>query len=118
MQARAALCTLCPVLKPWPLVGRRSELDAVEAALSRPGLGGVVFSGAAGVGKTRLATECLRLGEAAGFVTASALATRAAATIPLAALAPLLPAEPDADIGWRHSFAPHEHSWRAAEIGR
>ena len=92
-------CTLCPVLKPWPLVGRRSELDAVEAALSRPGLGGVVFSGAAGVGKTRLATECLRLGEAAGFVTASALATRAAATIPLAALAPLLPAEPDADIG-------------------
>lgn len=53
---------------------------------------GVMIAGPAGVGKTRLALEGLRLAEAAGMATARVTATRAAASLPLGALAPLLPA--------------------------
>ena len=48
--------------------------------------------GPAGVGKTRLATECITLAEARGWVTAQVRANRSAATIPFGAFAPLLPA--------------------------
>ena len=50
---------------------------------------GVVFMGEGGVGKTRLAEECLRIGIDAGYSTARVTATRGAADIPLGALAPL-----------------------------
>src|SRR5215216_1956336 len=77
---------------PWPLVGRARALERVgEMLLGRPDLSGVVLVGPAGVGKTRLAKECLTLAEDAGFVTAVAVASRAAAEIPLGALAPLIP---------------------------
>lgn len=59
--------------------------------MARPDAAGVVLAGAPGVGKTRLAVECLRLGERVGFVTAMAGATRAAASIPFGAVAPLVP---------------------------
>ncbi len=78
-------------VREWALVGRRSELSAVAAALADPLVAGVVLVGEGGVGKTRLATECLRLGEEAGYATARVMATRSAADIPLGALAPLLP---------------------------
>ena len=78
-------------VREWALVGRRSELSAVAAALADPLIGGVVLVGEGGVGKTRLATECLRLGAEAGYATARVTATRSAADIPLGALAPLLP---------------------------
>lgn len=80
-------------LKPdeWPLVGREPELARVGEALARPERAGVVFAGPPGVGKTRLATECIRLGEKAGFATARAMASRSATGIPFGALAPLLP---------------------------
>jgi DNA-binding CsgD family transcriptional regulator len=84
----------------WPLVGRREELAVVRDFLVRPGCAGVVVAGAAGVGKTRLATEALHAAEAAGAATAWATATRAAASIPFGALAHLLP-EPDASTRTR-----------------
>lgn len=76
----------------WPLVGRREEMDIVADALGDGRSQGVLLCGPAGVGKTRLAEECLaaaqRGGRAVGRVTASATA----ATVPLGALVPVLPA--------------------------
>jgi DNA-binding CsgD family transcriptional regulator len=77
----------------WPLIGRASELDALSAAIVTPGHHGVVIAGASGLGKTRLAHECLRAAEAAGLCTARVTATRAARAIPFGAIAPLLPPE-------------------------
>ncbi len=56
------------------------------------GKGGLVLAGPLGVGKTRLALECLKLAEAAGVSTARVTATRSASRLPFGALAPLLPA--------------------------
>ena len=78
----------------WPLVGRREELALFAEALTTPGTSGVVFAGAAGVGKTRLAREALAAAESKGWAARWAVATRAAASIPFGALAHLLP-------GWR-----------------
>src|SRR5262245_53692543 len=75
----------------WPMVGRDREIAEVAALLRADEVGGVVFVGPGGVGKTRLATECLQVAEAAGFVTARAVATRASSRITLGAMAPLLP---------------------------
>jgi len=66
-------------------------LAVVAAALADPLIGGVVLVGEGGVGKTRLAAECLRLGTESGYATARVTATRSAADIPLGALTPLLP---------------------------
>jgi DNA-binding CsgD family transcriptional regulator len=78
----------------WPLIGRDHELAAAGEALADAAAGGVVVSGAAGVGKTRLAAEVARVAEARGCAVEWARATRSAATIPLGAFAPLLPADP------------------------
>jgi DNA-binding CsgD family transcriptional regulator/tetratricopeptide (TPR) repeat protein len=72
-------------------------MAAIGDALARPDLSGLVLVGPAGVGKTRLAAEALRLAEQAGFVTVRLAATRAAAEIPLGAVAPLLPADAPTD---------------------
>ncbi|MGQ0803139.1 MAG: ATP-binding protein [Actinomycetota bacterium] len=74
----------------WALVGRQRELARVAEAMER-GDGGVLLSGPAGVGKTRLALECLDLAAARGYATARVRANRSAATIPYGAFAPLLP---------------------------
>ena len=75
----------------WPLIGRDIELARVAEVLAAPEASGVVLIGPSGVGKTRLASECLRLGSESGFATARIVASRAAAAIPFGALAPLLP---------------------------
>ncbi|MGH9156436.1 MAG: AAA family ATPase, partial [Acidimicrobiales bacterium] len=76
----------------WPFAGRGDELRAVRAALLDDGVRAMVVAGPAGVGKTRLAVEGLRLVERAGLATARVTGSRAAAGIPFGALAPLLPA--------------------------
>jgi DNA-binding CsgD family transcriptional regulator len=72
-------------------VGRDGALARVREQLLGDDVSGLVLVGPPGVGKTRLAKECLVLGEREGFATALAVGTRAAADIPLGALAPLLP---------------------------
>jgi predicted ATPase len=76
----------------WPLFGRAEELGFIAETLRRQQRPiALVLAGAAGVGKTRLVREALRLAEAAGYATAWATATQSAATIPFGALAYLIP---------------------------
>lgn len=77
----------------WPLVGRVEELRQLRRIVTDPARNGAVLAGPPGVGKTRLALECLRLAESAHLQTARTTATRAAAGLPFGALAPLLPAD-------------------------
>ena len=75
----------------WPLIGRARELAAVGAALTRPAAAGVLLAGPPGVGKSRLAGECLGRATGHGFHVEHVRATRSSSQIPLGALAPLLP---------------------------
>jgi DNA-binding CsgD family transcriptional regulator len=75
----------------WPLVGRREELELVDSALHADGAHGVVIAGVAGVGKSRLASECAAQAEAAGMAVERVFATRASASIPFGAVAHVLP---------------------------
>ena len=76
----------------WPLAGREAELRFVAEALANDSLAGVVVAGPAGVGKTRLAVEVSQLAASRDCAVEWARATRSAASIPLGAFAPLLPA--------------------------
>ena len=73
----------------WPFEGRQQELALLRSAFAAGDVDTVLVSASAGVGKTRLAREAIA-GLGAQH-TAWAAATRAAAAIPFAAVAPLLP---------------------------
>ncbi|MET8509810.1 LuxR C-terminal-related transcriptional regulator [Streptomyces sp. NPDC004787] len=75
----------------WPLTARESELAAFSQAWSDEQVQGVVLCGPAGVGKSRLAEACLTKAVQDGFEGGRATATAAAATVPLGAIAHLLP---------------------------
>ncbi|WP_328946291.1 LuxR C-terminal-related transcriptional regulator [Streptomyces sp. NBC_00250] len=79
----------------WPFVGRDAELAAFDQVWNSPDLQAVTVWGPAGVGKTRLAGSCLDRAEAAGFTVGRATATAAAAHVPLAAIAHLIPSGVD-----------------------
>ena len=83
----------------WGLVGRGEELELLRAALADVGTGGAVLSGAAGVGKTRLATELLEYAANQGWATQRAVGTRAVAGVPFGAFAHLLPPGDDTATG-------------------
>ncbi|WP_030040880.1 LuxR family transcriptional regulator AbsR2 [Streptomyces resistomycificus] len=70
---------------PWPFTGREDELDLVRGALTSARRG-IVVTGAAGSGKTRLATEAVR-----GTDYATVAGTPETRQIPFAAFAHLLP---------------------------
>jgi AAA ATPase-like protein len=75
-----------------PLVSRDAEMGEILAKLKGPKPAAFVLAGAAGVGKTRLASEAARSAAGLGFATAQAVASRAAAAIPFGPFAPFLPA--------------------------
>ncbi|MEU4493653.1 LuxR C-terminal-related transcriptional regulator [Streptomyces sp. NPDC023998] len=75
----------------WPLVGRAPQLAAFDQVVADPEYTGFLIHGAAGVGKSRLAQECLARATQAGRPTGRAMATAAAAKMPLGAIAHLLP---------------------------
>ena len=71
----------------WPLVGRGEEMRLIEAALSDPDASGVVISGSAGVGKSRIARETLVGAAAGGCEVRWVVGTSCGRGIPLGALA-------------------------------
>ncbi|MDQ1050265.1 LuxR C-terminal-related transcriptional regulator [Streptomyces sp. V4I2] len=70
---------------PWPFTGREDELDLVRRALTAA-RHGIVVTGPAGSGKTRLATEAVR-----GTDCAKVAGTPETRQLPFAAFAHLLP---------------------------
>jgi DNA-binding CsgD family transcriptional regulator len=90
----------------WPLVGRGDALLDIGTAL---GAGGVVLSGALGVGRTRLAREAASRARAAGYTVEWVAATRAAASVPFGAVSHLITAAE------RERHDPLELLLRAAE---
>lgn len=75
------------------MVGRDDELARLTSLIDGGAGGGALVAGPAGVGKSRLAAECLLRAGGAGLPTARATATRSAAQLPFGAVAALLPAE-------------------------
>ncbi|MEZ0111435.1 DNA-binding CsgD family transcriptional regulator [Catenulispora sp. EB89] len=75
----------------WPLVGRELELASFDAVWAARRCQGVVIHGPAGIGKTRLARECLPRAVRAGFEAGQATASVPAAAVPLGAIAHLIP---------------------------
>jgi AAA ATPase-like protein len=67
--------------RPWPMVGRHDELETFSAVLGDRRCHGFLIHGAAGVGKTRLAEECLAVAASAGHPYARATATAAASIV-------------------------------------
>src|ERR1700754_2829473 len=78
----------------WPLVGREQELAEIGSALVHQG---VVIAADAGIGKSRLAREAIAQAERDGALTEWVQATRSAASVPLGALAGLVPEEARVD---------------------
>ena len=92
----------------WPLVGRAAELERVDALIGA-GRRAIVIAGPAGVGKTRLAAECLEVAASRGFVPLRVAATRAAAGIPFGSFAALVPdLAPGTDLLGVHRQIAHE----------
>jgi DNA-binding CsgD family transcriptional regulator len=78
----------------WPLVGRAGELDRLRTKILDVNCRGVVLAAPAGVGKTRIALECLDLADRAGLATARITGSRSSADLPFGAVAPLLGPHP------------------------
>ena len=66
----------------WPLTGRSQEMRLIEAALTDPDVTGVVVSGAAGVGKSRIAYDALASAASRGCDSRWAVATSSARALP------------------------------------
>jgi DNA-binding NarL/FixJ family response regulator len=76
----------------WPFVGRVVELEMFSRLIADPASSGVVLAGPAGVGKTRMAAECLTVaGGDSGCFVARVAGQQASSELPFGALTHLLP---------------------------
>ncbi|MDT7794731.1 MAG: hypothetical protein QOD59_4172 [Mycobacterium sp.] len=71
----------------WPLTGRSEEMQLIAAAMSDADVAGVVVSGTAGVGKSRVVREALSNAASRGAEIRWTVATTAARALPLGAFA-------------------------------
>lgn len=81
----------------WALTARGAILERLGRAVADGELGGVLLTGPAGVGKTRLGDEALRA--VPGMPTARVVGHEATRAIPLGAVAHLLPPSLVQDVG-------------------
>ena len=70
------------------MIGRSEEMRTIVAAISDPGVAGILVSGPAGVGKSRMAREALSSVASHGFEPRWAVGTTSARKLPLGAFAP------------------------------
>ncbi|MFD7610575.1 LuxR C-terminal-related transcriptional regulator [Streptomyces sp. NPDC059828] len=84
------VCALVRVTGTWPFTGRDSELAIFREALADSSCRAFLIAGPQGVGKSRLAEECLRAAEDAGYKTWRTI-TLSGALFPLDALANAVP---------------------------
>jgi DNA-binding CsgD family transcriptional regulator len=82
---------------PWTFVGRETELHQLYLAATGSTGRGLIFGGAAGTGKSRLLREGTAALDPERWALVSATASAATAGLPLASLAPVLPAEQPAN---------------------
>ncbi len=75
----------------WPMIGRGRELEVLAGWFRDRATGGMLLTGGAGVGKTRLAERVLELAEAAGMPNARVSGHPEGRSIPFAAMSHLLP---------------------------
>jgi DNA-binding NarL/FixJ family response regulator len=75
----------------WALTGRDAERQLIVKRLDERTPHCIVITGELGVGRTRLAREALAAAREAGWRTLSATGSRAAAAVPLGAMAHLVP---------------------------
>ncbi len=71
----------------WPLIGRSEGIQTIVTALSDPDLAGILVSGPAGVGKSRIVREALSSVASRGVETRWAVGTTSARKLPLGAFA-------------------------------
>ena len=90
-------CEYVAVEPTWPLTARTALFERIGRTYAQGDVGGVVLTGPAGVGKTRLGEELLR--SAAARPTARAVGHPATRHIPLGALAHLLPVDVSHGLG-------------------
>jgi AAA ATPase-like protein len=78
-----------PVIRQWPLVGRSEELAVIAEATRATGerAHGIVLSGSAGVGKTRVAREAVASCSARSARRHWIIGTASARSVPLGAFA-------------------------------
>jgi DNA-binding winged helix-turn-helix (wHTH) protein len=77
--------------EPWPLLGRHRQLNELRRRFEDPTCGGLVLTGPAGVGKTRLARGCIDLAVEDGWPVVLVNGHAEAREVPLACLGHLLP---------------------------
>ncbi|MFB9902806.1 AAA family ATPase [Allokutzneria oryzae] len=75
----------------WPLIGRSAELGSIAAVLRRGERGGVLLTGEAGIGKSRLARAVLQRCREDGMLVVTATGSEATREMPFAAVANWLP---------------------------
>ncbi|HEY7273574.1 MAG TPA: LuxR C-terminal-related transcriptional regulator [Actinoplanes sp.] len=85
-------------MRRWNLVGRADELSRLLAAATAPGDRGLIYSGAAGVGKSRLLQEAVDAVPTDHHAVHVAAANIASSGLPFGGLAQVLPAQPPAGL--------------------
>ncbi|BFU46735.1 LuxR C-terminal-related transcriptional regulator [Krasilnikovia sp. MM14-A1004] len=85
-------------MRDWAFVGRAGELARLTTTATDERRGGLILSGAAGVGKSRLLREAVATLDPGSYAVLTAAASVAACGLPFGGLAQVLPPDPPAGL--------------------